>query len=119
MNADNNHKDTIHIIYGDKHYDAAIGIYHGNNDLDDSKEIRRFNLKQLKQENWNKIEENEMKRFLNEQHKQWKQEKEKKDKIKSMKKYKCQDCEMVMNSEQEMTNHMTDTDFDHCMFDEI
>ena len=30
LNADNNDKDRIHSIYGYKHYDAPVGIYHGN-----------------------------------------------------------------------------------------
>ena len=48
MNADNNHKDRIHIIYGDKHYDAAVGIYHGNNDLDDSRKKQEIQFKTIK-----------------------------------------------------------------------
>ena len=112
--------DRIHIIYNGDHYDAAVGIYKTNNDLDDDKEIRTFNLKQLKIDgNWKVIEENELKVFLNKSNKEWKEKQEVLNAMKSNKKYKCQDCTQIFTSNEAMENHMNETEFDHCMFDEM
>ena len=116
---DKNIDDRIHIIYNGDHYDAAVGIYKQNSDLDDDKEIRTFSLKELEIENWKLIEENQLKLFLNRSNKEWKEKEQVLNTIKSNKKYKCQDCDKLFTSNEGMENHMTETEFEHCMFDEM
>eukprot|EP01083_Nonionella_stella_P101445 287554_1 len=124
-NDSNNDRTRIHIIYNGDHYDAAVGIWNENNDLDVAKEIRQFNLKQLNENmgsnvlNWEGIQENVLKPFINKQHQEYKKKKILMDRLKNSKQYTCQDCDLILKSNEEMEQHMNDTSFEHCMFDEI
>ena len=111
--------DRIHIVYNGDHYDSVVAIYHGNDALDDKLEIRRFNLKELKQANWDRIEKEALQHFLSEHAKQYKEKKEMLDKLKNAKKYKCTDCGDICSTNEEMEDHMNQTEYEHCMFDEV
>ena len=109
--------DRIHIVYNGDHYDAVVGIADEEDDLNDRKEMRRFNRKELGLADWTRIEQQALQRFLDVKHPEWKRKKEELDKLKA-KAYKCQDCDLVCRSNDEMAQHMNETEYEQCMFDE-
>ena len=56
---------------------------------------------------------------MSQMYEEWKSKQAVLKKMKTGKKYSCQDCHQILNDNAEMENHMKQTDFDHCLFDEV
>ena len=68
---------------------------------------------------WSEIDNNTLQILLSGKHEEWKQKQAVMNAMKQRKKYSCQDCDKIMNDNNEIESHMKETDFEHCMFDEI
>lgn len=114
--------NRIYIINIGKHYDAVVGISNKNDDLDYKNEIRIFNEKILNKLklNYKQLQsENILGKFIENENKNYNEKMKLLNEMKSKRKFKCQDCDKIFSDDKDIKEHMQNTNWEHCMFDQI